>query len=225
MSSITVLSSTTKNPITKIGARAGWCWGRDVSDDEKNYKRGLECIKNDHGRTLEFVNVELAIEGYSARVIREWYTHIGCLPSRLQESTRYVNYQNFDYITPNAIKANPNALSVYNDCIANIKESVSKLVNVLNIKKEDAALLLPLGMATRIVDKRNVRNLIDMSRQRMCARANWEYRQMFNDILTALSAYSKEWEILIDMTMKPKCEVLGYCPETFGCGRKEKKKK
>ena len=222
MSKITVLSSTTRNPITKIGERAGLCWGSDITDARKNYQRGLECIRNNHGRTLEFVDVELLIEGYSARVIREWYTHIGCLPTRLQESTRYVDYANFEYITPQSIQDNPVALDIYNQCMQTIQQSIVRLTKECDIKREDAALMLPLGMETRIVDKRNVRNLIDMSRQRMCMRANWEYRQMFYDILTALKAYSEEWYELIGMTMKSKCDVLGYCPESHSCGRKPK---
>lgn len=222
MSKITVLSSTTRNPITKIGERAGLCWGSDITDTRKNYQRGLECIRNNHGRTLEFVDVELLIEGYSARVIREWYTHIGCLPTRLQESTRYVDYANFEYITPQSIQENPVALDIYNQCMQTIQQSIVRLIEECDIKREDAALVLPLGMETRIVDKRNVRNLIDMSRQRMCMRANWEYRQMFYDILSALKAYSEEWYELIGMTMKSKCDVLGYCPESHSCGRKPK---
>lgn len=222
MGRITVFPSTTKNPITKIGHRAGWCWGRDVTDDEKNYKRGLDCIKNNHGRTLEFVDVELAIEGYSARVIREWCTHLGGSPTRLQESTRYVDYSNFNYITPHSIHPDSDAAVLYHKTMRDIQATITILINDLHIKREDAALLLPLGMTTKIVDKRNVQNLIDMSRQRMCNRANWEYRMLFNDILNALKEYSKEWKTLIEMTMMPKCDVLGYCPETFGCGRKPK---
>ena len=87
MKSITILPETTKNPITLIGHRAGVCWGADVTDDKKNYKRGLDCIKANHGRALEYVNIETIIDGYSARVIRELYTHIGGAPTRLQAST------------------------------------------------------------------------------------------------------------------------------------------
>lgn len=35
METITILPETTKNPITLMGARAGVCWGANVSDDEK----------------------------------------------------------------------------------------------------------------------------------------------------------------------------------------------
>ena len=106
MGTITILPETTKNPITLMGARAGCCWNANITDDEKNYKRGLDCIKSGHGRVMEYVNVEMIIDGYSAKVLREYYTHIGGSPSRLQASTRYINYSKgngFAYVTPQSI--------------------------------------------------------------------------------------------------------------------------
>lgn len=67
MGTITILPETTKNPITLMGARAGCCWNANISDDEKNYKRGLDCIKSGHGRVMEYPNVEMVIDGYSAK--------------------------------------------------------------------------------------------------------------------------------------------------------------
>lgn len=222
MGKITILPETTKDPISLMGRRAGICWGADITDAEKNYKRGLECIENNHGRVIEFPDIHMVIEGYSARVIREYYTHIGCLPSRLQASTRYINYENFEYITPKTIADNKEALAIYQETMDVISKNCQKL-EILDIPREDSALQLPLGMATKMVDKRNPRNLIDMSRNRMCSRAYWEFRQLFDDILTALKEYSPEWEYLVNTQMMPKCEYLGYCPEKHGCGRKPKK--
>ena len=88
MGKVIVLPETTKDPISLIGRRAGICWGADITNEERNYKRGLDCLESNHGRTLEFVNIETVLDGYSARVIREWYTHIGGSPTRLQASTR-----------------------------------------------------------------------------------------------------------------------------------------
>ena len=224
MGKITILPETTKEPISLIGKRAGVCWGADITDSVKNYNRGMDCIKSNHGRTLEYVNIELVIEGYSARVIREWYTHIGGSPTRLQASTRYINCNNFKYITPHSIAVNPVAVKLFENTIHNISETITRLVDSENIPREDAAMLLPFCMETKIVDKRNLRNLIDMSRQRMCARAYYEYRELFTDICNALSNYSDEWRSIIETQMKPKCEVLGYCPEKNGCGRKAKVK-
>ena len=221
MKSITILPETTKNPITLIGHRAGVCWGADVTDDKKNYKRGLDCIKANHGRALEYVNIETIIDGYSARVIREWYTSLGGAPTRLQASTRYIDYSDFDYITPSSLKTD-----VEKNIYDNVMYVISKAAQALEkrgVPREDIGLMLPLGMTTRIIDKRNVRNVMDMSRQRLCSRAYWEYRELMKNYLDELSKYSEEWATLIPMIMMPKCDMLGYCPETYSCGRKPKK--
>lgn len=221
MKSITILPETTKNPITLIGHRAGVCWGADVTDDKKNYKRGLDCIKANHGRALEYVNIETIIDGYSVRVIRELYTHIGGAPTRLQASTRYIDYSDFEYIIPSSLKTD-----VEKDIYDNVMYVISKSAQALEkrgVPREDIGLMLPLGMTTRIVDKRNVRNVMDMSRQRLCSRAYWEYRELMKNYLDELSKYSEEWAILIPMIMMPKCDMLGYCPETYSCGKKKKK--
>lgn len=218
---ITILPETTKDPISLIGRRAGVCWGADITDEEKNYKRGLDCIKSGHGRTWEFVNVEMIIEGYSARVIREWYTHIGGSPTRLQASTRYIDYEDFDYIIPKSIKGTEKEL-IYDKGITDIKNAIRHLAEV-GIPKEDLANLLPLGMTTKVVDKRNLRNLVDMSRQRMCARAYHEYRKLFNEIIEKLSEISGEWEKVIELLFHPKCEECGFCTERYSCGKYPKK--
>lgn len=223
MGTVTIIKETTKNPITLMGERAGICWGSDLSDQEKNYKRGLDCIISGHGRVMEYVNVELILDGYSARVIREWYTHIGGAPTRLQASTRYINYQNFDYVIPPKIEADPVAKEKYVQAMEMITQTCVELESECEIPREDAALLLPLGMTTKIVDKRNVRSLIEMSHQRMCTRAYWEYRQLMQDICKALSDYSEEWKYLVDHYFMPKCEVSGFCTERKSCGRKPKK--
>lgn len=220
MGKITILPETTKDPISLMGRRAGICWGADITDAEKNYKRGLECIENNHGRVIEFIDIHMVIEGYSARVVREYYIYIGCLPSRLQASTRYINYENFEYIIPKMIANNKEALVIYQEIMDVISKNCQK---ILGIPREDSALQLPLGMATKMVDKRNLRNLIDMSRNRMCSCAYWEFKQLFDDILTALKEYSPEWKYLVNTQMMSKCEYLGYCPEKHGCGRKPKK--
>lgn len=222
MGTVMILPETTANPITLIGERAGVCWGADTSNFEKNYQRGMDCIDSGHGRVLEFVNVEMVLDGYSARVIREWYTHIGGAPTRLQASTRYIDYGDFDYIRPDSITHELDARIEYDAAMHQIAQTVQCLVD-MGIPREDAALLLPLGMTTRVVDKRNLRNLIDMSRQRLCNRAYWEFRVMFHDIMFALKRYSAEWSILVDTQFMSKCDVTGYCPEKKSCGRRPKR--
>lgn len=224
MGKVTILPETTRNPISLIGRRAGICWGADITDEQKNYKRGLECLSNNHGRTLEFVNVEAVLDGWSARVIREWYTHIGGSPTRLQASTRYINYSNgFDYVIPSKIQNNAMALDKYTETMGIIRENAAILENDFGIPREDVANLFPLGMNTKMVDKRNLRNLIDMSHQRMCTRAYWEYRKLFRTYVDELRKIDDEWAYIVDNYFMPKCDALGYCPEKYSCGRKPKK--
>lgn len=223
MGSIVIQDFTTKTPIEMIGKEAGVCWGSDTETPEKNYRRGINLLENGHGRTFEYPDIYMIIDGYSARVIREWYTHIGGAPTRLQASTRYINYEaGFDYVTPHTVESNQEAAAIYSEAMSDIAEAMRKL-DALGIPREDSAMLLPLGMTTKVVDRRNLRNLMDMSHQRMCTRAFWEYRELFDDICRALSAYSDQWKYLVDHYMMPKCEVLGYCPEKKSCGRKPRR--
>ena len=226
MGNIIILPETTKNPITLIGKRSGICYGADISDNEKNYKRGMDCILANHGRTLEFVNVEMVIDGYSAKVIREFYTHIGGSPSRLQASTRYINYSKgngFSYTIPHSIEKNKEALSEWESFMSGINFEIRNLINKHNIPVEDATMLLPLAYSTKMIDKRNLRSFVDMSRNRMCSRAYWEYRELFRDICNALREYSDEWKWIVDNVFHAKCDEVVFCPEKKSCGRKENK--
>lgn len=225
MGTIIILPETTKNPITLMGARAGCCWNANITDDEKNYKRGLDCIKSGHGRVMEYVNVEMVIDGYSAKVLREYYTHIGGSPSRLQASTRYIDYSKgdgFSYTTPHSIEKNEDVSFEWSAMMLYINSKIRYLINKHNIPVEDATMLLPLAYSSKMVDKRNLRNLVDMSRQRMCNRAYWEYRELFNDICNALREYSDEWKWIVDNLFHAKCDEVGYCTETKSCGRRPK---
>lgn len=223
MGKVIISYRTVKDPITMIGEMAGICWGADVSDPVKNYKRGIDCLENEHGRTFEFPDVYAVLDGYSARVMREWYTHIGCLPTRLQASTRYIDYEHgFDYVTPPKIQANPEAHNIYVGLMADIQDALKELDD-LGIPREDSANGLPLGMESAMVDKRNLRNLIDMSHQRKCNRAYHEYRAMFRDYENALREYSEEWAYLVDHYFEPKCKYMGFCKEKYSCGMMPKR--
>lgn len=222
MGKVTILHYTSKDPISMIGYHSGVCYGSDVSNEEKNYKRGLDCLESQHGRTWEFPSVHMTIEGYSARFMRELYTHIGGAPTRVQASTRYINYKDFDYYTPPSILNHHNACSVYQDMMGGISYALN-LLESYGIPKEDSANGLPLGMESKMVGKYNPRTLIDMSHQRKCVRAYHEYREFFKDLEEALSEYSDQWKFIVDNFFMAKCEFMMYCPEKSSCGRYPRK--
>lgn len=223
MGTITILPETPKDPLALIGRRAGICWNANILDEERNIKRGRECIESGHGRTMEFVDVHMIIDGFSARVMREYYRHIGGMTPYLQASTRYINYKDFDIIRPKSIEKDSEATVTFNTAVKQLRNSLEELKNI-GIPNEDVANLLPLGMTTKCVEKRNLRNLVDMSHQRLCQRAYHEYRnELMPAIMDALREYSDEWIWIVDNLFKPKCEVTGYCEEKKSCGRKPKK--
>lgn len=205
----------TPNPLSLMGKCASACWGSTPSP-----QIGIDCIESGHGRVLEYPDVILEVSGYSARVIREIYTHIAGT-TRLQSSTRYIEYGEFDYITPESIKNNILALSVYQKVMFQIQDAYRELEE-LGIPKEDTANVLPLGMESKIVLKINARAILHMSEERECKRAYWEFRKFMKELHSVLGSLDEEWDKIMSYA-KPKCEVRGYCTEKNSCGRYPKK--
>ena len=204
---IKVLNAT-KNPIQFIGKVAGCCYG-SKDEPQANYKRGLKCIKDGHGRAMEFVDVTLEIDEVSARMIRELGRHV-IGTSYLQASTRYITYDNFDYYTPKNLKDDKE----YHITMQNILASYQSLVEK-GMPKEDVANLLPLGMNTKIVLKINYRALLHMAEVRMCERAYVEFRDFMKELIKTISEIDEEWATLMTF-MKPKCKT---CTEKENCPR------
>lgn len=223
MGKVTVYSETAKFPLQLIGRTAGVCWESNINDKEINIKRAKDCINSGHGRVLEWVEIHLLIDGYSARVMREFERHhIGA--SFLQQSTRYCEWKE-----GTAIILPPSVYKVINENESEYSKWCKGFINWIDflkekgVPKEDIAMFYPLGMETKIVDKRNLRSLVEMSHKRMCMRAYWEYRQLMDDIVSELRKISDEWEWICDNLLVPQCKELGYCPESKGCGRYGKK--
>lgn len=205
----------TKNPLTLMGTCASECWSSKPSA-----KIGIDCIESGHHRVLEYPEVTVVIDGYSARVIREIYTHI-IGTTRLQASTRYIKYGEFDYIIPESIKKDEYALHEYNLLMKNI-QNIYKQFEQWKIPKEDIANILPLGMVSRMVLKINPRAILHMAELRLCNRAYWEFRKFMEEFLEAISKLDNEWAKICSYA-KPKCEIHGYCNEKFSCGMYPKK--
>ena len=203
----------TRKPLTLIGTCAKECWD---SNPKNLAKVAEECIASQHGRVEEFGDITIVIDGYSARAIRELYTHI-IGTTRLQSSTRYINYNNLDYFTPPSVNKSDRAIREYDDVMSSIKEGYYELEQ-LGVPKEDIANILPLGMISKMVLKINIRALIHLAEMRLCARAYHEIRALVNEILEVVKELDDEWATIINLC-KPRCEVHGYCPEKFSCGR------
>ena len=198
--------ATPKNPITLAGRMIGVCYDSDTTDDERNYNRGIKAMRDGHGRVMEYCTVWMTIHDFSAKVMREFYTHIGGAPTRTQASTRYIPYKDFDYVVPPSVYKDEKAMQAYHMCMEVIADTTKLLREKCGVPKEDANMLLPLGMTTTVSCHFNLRTLSAMAEQRLSERAYWEFRDLMAYIMGALSAYSDEWKILVDEFMRKRRE-------------------
>lgn len=212
----------TNNPLQRIGEVASVCWNSGPQTVEQKKKIAIECIDSGHHRVLEYVDMTISIEAYSARMVRELYT-IMVGVSKLQESTRYVDCSNFEYYVPDSIKNNSEANYYYSGIMRGLSIAYENLLNNYGIPKQDAANILPLGMYTKVILKINLRALLHMAELRMCNRALKEYRDFMLELKNILSEVDHEWKILTYHYMHPKCEIIGYCNEKNSCGLMSKK--
>lgn len=220
----------TKNPITAIGTAAAVCYDsisvNDIVNGEKPKRAkgiGKHCLNSGHTRTAEFAKVKMIIDGYSARVIRELYTHV-IGTSKVQASTRYIKYdgEKFGYYIPDAVRKNEYALNMYEDIMDEILIAYRQLIE-LGVKQEDAGNILPLGHETTIAYEINVRALMHLFNVRTCNRAYKEFRDFMEELREELCKIDEEWKELCDNYFVTKCEFYGFCDEGNCCGRKPRK--
>lgn len=203
-----------ESPLNHIGKVAGICYNSCITDSDKNVKRAKNSIISGHGKIMDFIDIEFVITGLSARTMRQLGRYqIGF--TYLQESTRYVEYGNFEYYelkNPNKkVKdtyffAMDTAKGVYQNLIKN------------GVNKEDAANVLPLGMNTKVVAKASLRMLIHMMEERLCTRAYKEFQEFCLILKQKLEEVSEEWKWISDNYFHSKCVRMGYCTELDCCG-------
>jgi thymidylate synthase (FAD) len=191
--------SATKNPISFIGECSSICYNSSNDDKEKVFNRGLMCIKQNHGETSEFVDLIFETDEYSARCLRELLRHR--ITTKLQASTRYVNYDNMDYYIPDSIRQNEKAWEIYEIFMENVKETYKKLLN-FKVPKEDVANILPLGMKSKVIFKCTLREWIHICSKRGNKPALLEIQDLVRNVNDELIKIDDEWKTLINWIKK-----------------------
>ena len=99
------------------------------------------------------------------------------LASYSQESQRYVDMSDPEWVLPPAIADNPDARAIWDQFAGEVKATYQAL-RELGIRKEDARFALPNAISTRIIVTMNLSELLHMFKVRISREAQWEIRDV-----------------------------------------------
>ncbi|MGL5255072.1 MAG: FAD-dependent thymidylate synthase [Brevinema sp.] len=196
------LLSITQNAekICERSARTCYDSGSKITDD--SYQKMLTALlKSGHLSVFEHASASFMIEGISRAASHQIVRHRHS--SFSQRSQRYVNENGFDFVTPQAILDNPDAISIYNQSIQQIQDAYQQLIN-LGIKKEDARFLMPNAATTTLAMTANFREWLHIIDMRVAKGAQWEIRnlciliwkQLYKEApLVFSTSYFENWSI------------------------------
>lgn len=144
-----------------------------TDESEKNFIRSA--IKRGHHSILEHASASFRILGASRAFTHQLVRHR--IASYSQQSQRYVDEAEFNFIVPDDINASEKALAIYREHIEYTRRAYTKL-RELGIKKEDARFLLPNALESQIVFSANFRELRAVFNLRLDKSAQWEIRRV-----------------------------------------------
>lgn len=140
-------------------------------------------IREGHESIIEHASATFEISGISRACSHQVVRHR--LASYSQESQRYVDMVDPDFVIPPMIEANPRAMEIWQGVVDEVKAAYQELRG-LGIRKEDARFLLPNAAATRIVMSANFREYRHFIKLRSDPAAQWEIRELANRMLDLL---------------------------------------
>ena len=161
------LIQATPNPVETIAQIASICYDSAPKDPMKLVKH---LYKSGHHSVFEHIYFTFKIEGISRACSHQLVRHRHC--SFTQRSQRYCSEDGFEYVTP---------LTISHDDMHHAIERIDTWYNecqAQGVPNEDARYILPNACATSLYLSCNLRELIHMANERLCARAQWEIRDL-----------------------------------------------
>ena len=181
--------------------------------DEQAAKLVRKLVEMGHFSTLEHVTFTFAIEGVSRVLTHQLVRHR--IASYSQQSQRYVKEHDFETIMPPTIAARPEAKARFEQLMTDIQTMYNEFTEEFGIPAEDARYVLPNAAETKIVATFNVRSLMNFFSLRCCNRAQWEIREVAEQMLALVKPIAPT----IFAKAGPGC-VSGPCPEgRMTCGK------
>ncbi len=239
---VTLLTHT-PDPEKIIAAAAKLCYSEsgvenilEGLDCEKTEKFLNMLMSLGHQSPIEHVTFTFGIEGVSRALLAQITRHR--IASYSVKSQRYVKEGMFEYITPPEIENNPAAKELFIKTMEADQKAYDELADILFEKHyddmiasgmeekaakkaaekqaiEDARFVLPNACETKMVVTMNARSLMNFFHHRCCSRAQWEIRDLADEMLKLV----KEVAPTLFKKAGPSC-VAGPCPEgKMTCGK------
>ena len=189
-----------------------------------------------HESPTEHASFTFAIEGVSRALLAQITRHR--IASFSVQSQRYVNLKTPEFVTPPEIENDEATLEEFNRSMEMAAENYQRVTQILKEAHrekfiaqgmdekeagrkaekqalEDARFILPNACTTKMIVTMNTRSLNNFFRHRCCTRAQWEIRELADEMLKLVCEVAPS----LFVRSGPPC-VSGPCPEgKMSCGR------
>lgn len=179
----------TPEVIDLISRAAGTSYGKD----DISLKRIKTCINKGHLSVLEHANITWKISDVSRSCTHQLVRHR--LASFTEKSLRYTEPKEGDwYVIPEVLEEH-SYLEAYKSFMDSAETLYFELLDH-GLTKEDARFVLPLATKTEITVTMNLRHFLNAYELRSEKNAQWEIREMFNEMYKKLKTVDDYGEIL-----------------------------
>jgi len=237
------LLAYTPCPEKVIAAAAKLCYSKSGIDDifenltpENTEKFIRSLIDMGHESPFEHISFTFGIEGVSRALLAQITRHR--IASYSVKSQRYVSEGNFNYVIPHEIEKIPEAAEIFTEAMEVSQKYYIRLAEILKEKHynrfiesgedeksakrkaekraiEDARFVLPNACDTQMIVTMNVRSLYNFFSHRCCNRAQWEIRELAEEMLRLVKSAAPS----LFTQAGPPC-VRGACHEgKMSCGK------
>lgn len=242
MVKVTLLTYTA-DPERTVASAAKLCYSasdiasiKDGLTEEKTASFVEMLSEIGHESPIEHASFTFGIEGVSRSMLAQITRHR--IASYSVQSQRYVKENNFTFVTPPAITEDESALKLYDEAMKSAEAAYHAIAQKLSDRYfaemtadgidektarrsaekkaiEDARFVLPNACETKMVMTINARSLMNFFRHRCCNRAQWEIREVADQMLALVCEVAPN----LFKTAGPPC-VCGGCPEgKMTCGK------
>lgn len=227
---VTLLEHT-PNPEKLVAVAAKTCYSPDdIGDINQHLTDSVaakfieKLMKLGHESPLEHCTFTFGVDGISRACSHQLVRHR--MASYSQKSQRYVNENDYDAVYPPSIIENNELYWLYDNALEAIGETYDRLQKGLmelgRTKEqacEDARYILPNCCTTNIVVTMNARELLHFFSQRCCNRAQWEIRELADQML----AECRQVAPVLFKNAGPDCITGKGCGEgKMSCGKSRK---